>query len=353
MGRRDWCSETMRASTLVTRSSMVAFLVEMRAAIVKMPWCSLSIKRYWGPAWASASTIVIMMFCPSSLSSGSWLMIVVTPRMSTSTARAASSPVSAATARQAWSLRESSWEARRSTRMGTAPASIAGALYFGLTARLASAYTACRWMSTCTPLVKGSRALSALSTTGLSSSCMLSLAASSAIALQATLCPTGVVASVVRLWMERSTQLHRVGSVTRCLAHSEHVRTLSLLTPGTGRLCGLHAPHTTHPQHLQWCFLRIVVNSASHRVHAVIPPWSIHVGCSTSPCGAAAAAVAAAVAAALLFPNPKNPPPPDGAGCSAAGWVGAAGGGAEMAEPGMEPPPIRVRGSVHVLVCVE
>jgi hypothetical protein len=206
-----------------------------------------------------------------------------------------------------------------------------------------------------------------------------------------------------------------------------HTRALSLLTPGIGMLCGLHAPHTTYPQHLQhsacacsifkgegkpasrhregkeshryhtikshdslpqppissltihchnhqyqvsrftatttnikshdsllapttaittplspllppgmdpttpthrqWCFLLIVVKSASQSVHVVTPPCSIHVGCSTSPAGTAAAAVAVAVVAALLLPKPKNPPPEVAVAGSGAA-AGAAGGAA-------------------------
>lgn len=54
-----------------------------------------------------------------------------------------------------------------------------------------------------------------------------------------------------------STQLQRAVSTVRCLAHSVQTRALSLLTPGIGILCGLHAPQMTYPQHLPatWCIV--------------------------------------------------------------------------------------------------
>mmetsp|Transcript_54990 Transcript_54990/g.134569 ORF Transcript_54990/g.134569 Transcript_54990/m.134569 type:complete len:220 (+) Transcript_54990:746-1405(+) len=218
---------------------------------------------------ARVSITTTMMCCPSSHSRGSWLMIVCTPRMSTMHCRAASSPASAATPRAACRRSTSSCDASRSARIGTAPASIAPALCLSETAKLASAYTAWRWISAATPRVKGRREFRARCCTVRSSSCMLSSAAASAMERHAIDWPVAEVPSVVRLRMERSTQPDLLGSAVRCLAHSVHTRTLSLLTPGMAMLWGLHRPHTTWPQQRQWCLRLTTVNSVSHSVHMV------------------------------------------------------------------------------------
>ncbi len=128
---------------------------------------------------------------------------------------------------QTCSLSTSSWEESKSTRIGTAPASMVAARYLLETARFASAYTACRstrdsecrqkphpqyaalhelrdnsdiastlrsthtcrCISASTPRVNGRSAFSARCKTFGSSNCALSAPASSAIDLHATATP--------------------------------------------------------------------------------------------------------------------------------------------------------------------
>jgi hypothetical protein len=86
------------------------------------------------------------------------------------------------------------------------------------------------------------------------------------------------------------------------LLHGLQTRTGVLLTPGTANCWPLHGPHTTPPQHLQWCLRLTTENSTAHIGQCVMSFSSIHAGCSASP-----GAISDCIESASAAESPKLP----------------------------------------------